>query len=167
MLRNYVISILACCVFAAACGNKTDVPVKTNAPANPVAPVKTDAPAKPGVPVEFSKACDVENNKKTVEISGYIDRGEGVTCGEMGGYWECLYRLKEKATDQKGISVAIVRGESANQAEGLPIADKDIKIHAPDSSIINTADKVKLTGEMSVSFNGSFCSMKVAKVEKQ
>ena len=167
MKRDYLISILACCVLAAACGNKTDVPVKTNAPASPVAPVKTDAPAKPGVPVEFSKACDVENRDKTVEVSGYIDRGEGVGCGEMGGYWECLYRLKEKATDQKGIGVSIVRGESANQAEGLPTADKDIKIHAADGSIINTADKVKLTGEMNVSFDGSYCSMKVTKIEKQ
>ena len=160
-MRNHVISIFACCIFAAACGSKTDAPLKPDAPA------KTVAPVKPGVPVEFSKACNTENDKKTVEISGYLDRGDGVSCGEMGGYSECLYRLKENPTDKKGIKVGIVQGDSANQAEKLPIADKDIKIHAADGSIINIADKVKLTGEMSISSDGSYCSMKVTKVEKQ
>jgi hypothetical protein len=167
--RNHLVAIFACCVFAAACGSKTDVPVETNAPApaKTVASVKTDAPAKPGVPVEFSKACNAENNNKTVEISGYLGRGDGVSCGEMGGYSECLYRLNENPTDKKGIKVGIVQGDSANQAEKLPIADKDIKIHAADGSIINIADKVKLTGEMSISSDGSYCSMKVTNVEKQ
>ena len=168
--RNHLVAIFACCVFAAACGSKTDVPVNTNAPVKTDAPTKTAAPntpVKPGVPVEFSKACNAENNNKTVEVSGYLGRGDGVSCGEMGGYSECLYRLNEKPTDKKGIKVGIVQGDSANQAEKLPIADKDIKIHAADGSIINIADKVKLTGEMSISSDGSYCSMKVTKVEKQ
>jgi hypothetical protein len=167
--RNHLVAIFACCVFAAACGSKPNVPVETNAPApaKTGASVKTDAPAKPGVPVEFSKACNAENNNKTVEISGYLGRGDGVSCGEMGGYSECLYRLNENPTDKKSIKVGIVQGDSANQAEKLPIADKDIKIHAGDGSIINIADKVKLTGEMSISSDGTYCSMKVTKVQKQ
>lgn len=165
-MRNRVIFIFACCIFAAACGSKTDAPLKTDAPAKTVAPVKADAPAKPGVPVEFSKACTAENNNKTVEVSGYVGRGNGVSCGEMGGYSQCLYRLNEKPADKDGIKVGIVQGDSANQAENLPIADKDIKLHAADGSIINIADKVKLTGEMSISPDGSYCSMKVTKVEK-
>jgi hypothetical protein len=172
-VRNHVISISACCVFAVACGSKTDVsvgtnaPAKTNTPATTAAPARTAPPAKPGVPVEFSKACDAENNNKTVEVSGYLGRGDGVSCGEMGGYSQCLYRLNEKPTDKKGIRVGIVQGASANQAESLPIADKDVKIHAADGQIINIADKLKLTGEMSISSDGSYCSMKVTKVEKQ
>jgi hypothetical protein len=167
--RNHLVAIFACCIFAAACGSKTDVPVATNAPtpAKTAASVKTNAPAKPGVPVEFSKACNAENNNKTVEISGYIGRGDGVSCGEMGGYSECLYRLNGTPADKKGIKVGIVQGGSANQAEQLPIADKDIKVHAADGSLINIADKVKLTGEMSISPDGTYCSMKVTKVEKQ
>jgi hypothetical protein len=165
--RNHLVAIFACCIFAAACGSKTDVPVETNAPApaKTVASVKTSAPAKPGVPVEFSKACNVENNNKTVEVSGYIGRGNGVSCGEMGGYSQCLYRLNGKPTDKDGIKVGIVQGDSANQAESLPIADKDIKLHGADGSILNIADKVKLTGEMSAS--SDYCSMKVTKIEKQ
>ena len=165
--RNHLVAIFVCCVFAAACGSKTDVPVATNAPApaKTVASVKADASAKPGVPVEFSKACNAENNNKTVEISGYVGRGNGVSCGEMGGYSQCLYRLNEKPTDRDGIKVGIVQGASANQAEDLPIADKDIKIHAADGSVINIANKVKLTGEMSIS--SDYCSMKVTKVGKQ
>jgi hypothetical protein len=167
--RSHLVAIFACCVFAAACGGKTDVsenantPAKTDAPKT-AAPAKT-APTKPGVPVEFSKACNAENNNKTVEVSGYLGRGNGVSCGEMGGYSQCLYRLNEKPTDKDGIKVGIVQGDSANQAENLPIADKDIKLHAADGSIINIADKVKLTGEMSIS--SDYCSMKVTKVEKQ
>jgi hypothetical protein len=166
--RNHLVAIFACCVFAAACGSKTDVPVETNAPASTktLTSAKKDAPAKPGVPVEFSKACNAENNNKTVEVSGYLGRGNGVSCGEMGGYSQCLYRLNEKPTDKDGIKVGIVQGDSANQAEQLPITDKDIKIHAADGSVINIADKVKLTGEMSISSDGSYCSMKVTKVEK-
>lgn len=171
-MRNHLIIIFACCVFAAACGSKTDVAVKTNvpenanAPAKTVTPVKTDTPAKPGVLVEFAKACSVENDKKTVEISGYLDRGDGVNCGEMGGYSQCLYRLKENPTDKKGIRAGIVQGDSANQAEKQPIDDKDIKIHAADGSIISFNSKVKVTGDMSISPDGSYCSMKVTKIEK-
>ncbi|HEV7743484.1 MAG TPA: hypothetical protein VGO56_00690 [Pyrinomonadaceae bacterium] len=166
-MRTHLVAIFACCVFVAACGSKSDVSVGTNAPAKTNAPVKRDAPAKSGVPVEFSKACNAENNNKTVEVKGYLGRGDGVSCGEMGGYSECLYRLNEIPIDKKGIKVGIVQGESANQAESLPIADKDMKIHAADGSLINIADKVKLTGEMSISADGSYCSMKASKIEKQ
>jgi hypothetical protein len=168
-MRKHLVAIFAFCLLAAACGSKTDVSENANAPAKTDTPktataVKT-APPKPGVPVEFAKACNVENNNKTVEVSGYIGRGNGVSCGEMGGYSQCLYRLNEKLTDKDGIKVGIVQGESANQAEQLPIADKDIKLHGADGSIINITDKVKLTGEMSAS--SDYCSMKVTKVEKQ
>jgi hypothetical protein len=170
--RNHLVAIFACCVLAVACGSKTDVPVKTDAPAKAEAPVKTDAPAKPGVLVEFSNACSAENDKKTVEISGYLDGDEGVFCSETvvgGGEYNCAYRLKEKPTDKKGIKANIKEGNSANQSEKLPAGyeRKDIKIHAGDGRIINIADKVKLTGEMSVESGGSVCSMKVTKVEKQ
>ncbi|HST51876.1 MAG TPA: hypothetical protein VLJ61_07685 [Pyrinomonadaceae bacterium] len=181
-MRNHVISIFACfifacCIFVAACGSKTDVPAGTNAPATTGTPATTAATAKPaapaesGVPVEFSKACSAENDKKTVEISGYLDGDEGVFCSETvvgGGEYNCQYRLKEKPADQKGIKANIKEGKSANQAEELSAGyeRKDIKIHAADGQIINIADKVKLTGEMSVSSDGSSCSMKVTKVEK-
>jgi len=169
-MRKHLVAIFAFCLLAAACSSKTDVSENANAPAKTAAPkaaapVKTDAPTKPGVPVEFSKACNAENNNKTVEVSGYVGRGNGVSCGEMGGYSQCLYRLNEKPTDKDGIKVGIVQGDLANQAEQLPIADKDIKLHAADGSIINIAAKVKLTGEMSIS--SDYCSMKVTKVEKQ
>jgi len=168
-MRKHLVAIFAFCIFAAACGSKTDVSENANAPAKTDAPktaasVKTDPP-KPGVPVEFAKACNVENNNKTVEVSGYIGRGNGVSCGEMGGYSQCLYRLNEKPTDKDGIKVGIVQGDLANQAEQLPIADKDIKLHAADGSVINIAAKIKLTGEMSAS--SDYCSMKVTKIEKQ
>jgi hypothetical protein len=42
-----------------------------------------------------------------------------------------------------------------------------IKLHAADGQLINLADKVMLTGEISISSDGSYCSMKVTKVEKQ
>jgi hypothetical protein len=77
------------------------------------------------------------------------------------------YRLKEKPTDKKGIKANIAQ-ETANQSEKPPAGyePKDIKIHAGEGGIINIADRVKLTSEMSISSDGSSFSMKVTKVEK-
>jgi hypothetical protein len=163
-MRNSVIAIFACCIFAAACGSKTDVAVKTDALA------KTVAPAKTVVPAEFSKACNAENDKKIIEISGYLSDDDGVECSEIGGGGEdCRYKLKENPTDKKGIKADIKQGSSANQVEKLPLGyeRKDIKIHASDGNIINLADKVKLTGEMSSAPGEGNCVMKATKIEKQ
>lgn len=143
----------------------------TNAPANTAAPAKTGVATGAGVPVEFSNACNAENDKKTVEISGYLDGDEGVFCSETvvgGGEYNCAYRLKGNPADKKGMKANIKEGSAANQAEKLPAGyeRKDIKIHTSDGQIINLADKVKLTGEMTVESGGSVCSLKVTKVER-
>ena len=169
-MRNHLIFICACCFFAAACGSKTNTAASTNAPANANALVKTDAP-KTAVAVEVANACSVENDKKIVEISGYLDGDEGVPCMEINagaGDYNCAYRLKGNSADKKGMKANIAQGTSANQAEKLSpgYTRKDIKIHAADGQIINVADKAKLTGVMTVESGGSVCSLKVTKVEK-
>ena len=144
-MKNYLIltAIFACCVFV-ACSSKT------------------------GVPVEFSKACSPDNQKKYVEVAGYLDDDGSLYCSNVGGRMNCGFTFKEKPTDAKGFGADIEQGSSANEVEKLSSGYKreDIKIHASDGSIINLADRVKLTGEMNLAPDGSVCFMEVTKIEK-
>lgn len=38
-----------------------------------------------GVPVEHAKACDAENDGKTVEVSGFLNDKGGLYCSNTGG----------------------------------------------------------------------------------
>ena len=122
-----------------------------------------------GEPVEFSKACDVANEKKVVEISGFlVDKG-GVFCSNIGGgRLECGFTLTEKLGDDKGFKAEIAQGSSANSVEELPRGFKkeDIKIRDNGGNIISPSDKVKLTGKMSVGPGGVPCFMQVDKIER-
>lgn len=82
---------------------------------------------------------------------------------------ECGLDLKETPAGDKKLRVEIEQGSSANTIEELPRGYKteDIKIRDNAGNIINmAADKVKLTGEMSIAPDGSVCFMKVTKIEK-
>lgn len=121
-----------------------------------------------GVPVEFANACSPENEKKYVETSGFLDSGGGVYCSNRSGRMECSFNLKESPDGEKKISAYIERGSSANTVEELKSGFKreDIKIHDNGGSVINLAEKVKLTGEMNVTPDGKVCYINVTKIEK-
>ncbi|HLA95905.1 MAG TPA: hypothetical protein VK612_09305, partial [Pyrinomonadaceae bacterium] len=102
-----------------------------------------------GTPVEFAKACDIENEKKTIEVSGFLDDKGSLFCSNIGGgNVKCGFRLMENKGDEKTIGADIEQGSSANNVEKLGSGYKkeDIKVRDNGGNIINMADKVKLTG---------------------
>jgi hypothetical protein len=131
--------------------------------------VFTSACNKTGVPVEFSKACSIENEKKYIEVSGFLDDKGGVFCSNIGGgNVKCGFKLLENPGSEKSIGADIEEGTWANNVEKLGSGYKkeDIKIHDNGGNIINLADKVKLTGEMNVTPDLKVCFLKVTKIEK-
>jgi hypothetical protein len=128
-----------------------------------------------GTPVEYARACDTENEKKYIEVSGYLDDKGGVFCSNTGGGpVRCGFKLLESPGAEKGFSADIEQGSWANNVEKLQSGYKkeDIKIHDNSGNIINTADKVKLVGKMNVAKNASnpeydVCYLTVTKIEKQ
>ena len=126
------------------------------------------SPSEPAIPVEFSKACAINNEKKVVEIGGYLNTGRSVYCSNRGGRMECAYRLTEMQGTEKSISADIEQGTSANQAEKLKSGYKreDIKIRDHSGNTIDLAKKVRLTGKMSVTPDLSVCLVQVTKIEQ-
>lgn len=122
-----------------------------------------------GVPTEFGKACAIENEKKYIEVSGFLaDRG-GVFCSNIGGgRLECGFDLKETADGDKKLRVEIEQGTGANTVEKLESGYKkeDIKIRDNAGSVISPGDKVRLTGKMSISPDGIVCFMQVSRIER-
>jgi hypothetical protein len=124
---------------------------------------------KKGVPVEFSNACNPANEKKYVEIAGFLDDGVGVFCSNIGGgRMECSFTLKENSSNEKGINVYLEEGSSSNEVEKLEknYKKENIKIRANDGSLVRLEQRVKLTGEMNVTPDASTCFLKVTKIEK-
>lgn len=122
-----------------------------------------------GEPVEFAKACDEANEKKVVELNGFLRDKGGVFCSNIGGgRLECGFTLTDKPGDETGVKADIEQGTGANTVEKLPSGFKkeDIKIHDNNGDIIALSDKVKLTGKMSVGPGGKPCFMQVTKIEK-
>jgi hypothetical protein len=121
-----------------------------------------------GVPVDFANACTMENEKKYIETSGFLDSGGGVYCSNRSGRMECSFNFKESPTGEKKISAYIERGSSANTVEELKSGFKreDIKIRDNGGNVVNLDEKVKLTGEMNVTPDGKVCYINVTKIEK-
>jgi hypothetical protein len=124
--------------------------------------------SKTAVPIEFSKACSQENEKKYLEISGFLDDKGGVFCSNIGGRMDCGFTFLEKPGDAKGIKADIEQGSGANTVDKLERGYKkeDIKIRDNSGNVINMAEKVKITGEMNVTPDGSLCFVEVDKITK-
>jgi hypothetical protein len=123
---------------------------------------------KTGTPVEFSQACNIENEKKYLEVSGFLDDKGSVYCSNRSGRMECSFKLKENPTGEKTIGAEIEVGTAANTVEELKknFKREDIKIRDNNGNIISLTDKVKLTGQMSITPDGKVCFMTVTKIEK-
>lgn len=125
---------------------------------------------KPGTPVEFSKACSPENDGKNIETSGFLSDDGHVFCSNIGGgSVKCGFSFKANPGDAKDMGADITVGSGANSVEELSKSYKsaDIKIRDNNSNVINLADKVKLTGKLSVVPGSERCFMTVTKIEKQ
>jgi hypothetical protein len=121
-----------------------------------------------GVPTEFAKACSPENEKKYLEVSGFLDDKGGIFCSNRSGRMECSFNLRETPTGEKKLSAYIQTGTSANSAEQLPkgYSREDLKIRDNAGNIINLADKVKITGELNTTSDPNVCFIDVTKIEK-
>jgi hypothetical protein len=126
------------------------------------------SPSEPGVPMEFSKACAVENDKKVVEMSGFLSASVTVFCSNRSGRMECAYKFTETPGAEKSISADIEQGSGSNSAEKLKSGFKreDIKIRDHAGNLINLAERVRLTGKLSVSPDLRACFMKVAMIQR-
>lgn len=124
----------------------------------------------PGTPVEYAKACAPENDKKNIEISGFLSPRRTVYCSNTGGGpVRCGVNLLEAPDSAKdNLSADLVRGTDANNIEEVKGSFKkeDIKIHDDNGNIVNLNDKVKVTGVLNKIPNADQCFLTVSKIEK-
>lgn len=121
---------------------------------------------EPGTPVEFSKACAQENEKKIIEVSGFLSAGVSVFCSNHGGRMECGFTLGETADARKGFSAYIEQGSGANTVDRLKSGYRreDVKIRDSAGNAINLAEKVRLTGKMNVA--PDVCFLQVTRIDR-
>ncbi len=127
----------------------------------------------PGTPVEYSNACNPENNRKYIEVSGILDTKGGVFCSNTSGPLECGFKLLQNAGDDKGISSDITVGTWSNNVEKPESGFKreDVKIRDNNGEFVKLGEKVKLTGEITAvedktASDGKVCYLKVSKIER-
>lgn len=125
-----------------------------------------------GVPVEHANACNAENDKKVIEVSGFLEPRSFMYCSNRGGRMECGFDLKDALGSDKIVRVDLEEGTSANMVEKLEKGFKreDVKIHDNTGAVIALTDKVRVTGKISIvpPFGNAegVCFMQVSKIEK-
>ena len=124
--------------------------------------------AKQAETIDFANACKLENEKKYVQVSGYLTDGGSIYCSNTGGRMECGFDLTETPDAKKGVRVDISQGSGSNSVEKFESSYKkeDIKIHDNSGGPVKLGEKVKVTGTMNVIPDGSFCFVTVDKIEK-
>ena len=128
---------------------------------------------KTGTPTEYGKACDPANDKKVLEVAGFIDDGGSLFCSNTGGGpVRCGFKLRQNAGDKQGFSVDIETGTSANTVEKPAGSYKreDLKVRDNSGNVINFADKYRVTGTMHYAKGSGtspdVCYVTVSKIEK-
>ena len=121
-----------------------------------------------GIPVEYSQTCNLENNDKVLEVSGYLKDEGSVYCSNTSGRYECGFNLIGEDKNAKGFTVNIQVGSSSNSVEKLEsgYSQKDIKIHDDRGDIVNLEQKVTITGKITtVKDPDEVCYLKVNRIE--
>ena len=126
-----------------------------------------------GIPTEFANACNPDNEKKVLEVSGILQQRGSVFCSNTGGRMECGFDLLEAPGSDKKFSADIEQGSGANTVDKLERGYKkeDVKIRDnAGNPVVLGSDKVKVTGKMSVvapvGNAQGVCFMQVEKIEK-
>ncbi len=144
------------------------------------------------VPVEFSKACELQNDGKYLEVTGYLDNIGDLYCsGKQGGNMTCPLSFKKDLNIEIDINKSITNelnpaeifstnvllGDSANslkKKEYKNFKKEDMEFIGNDNSIISIKDKVKITGKVRVMSDTNIdkkpyisCIVYVDKIEKQ
>ncbi len=125
-----------------------------------------------GTPVEYADACNPENNKKYIQVSGFLDEKGGIFCSNTSGPLECGFKLYNAPGDEKYISSDITVGSWSNNVEKPErnYSRDDIKIRDNKGEFVKLGEKVKLTGEITAvadktAKDGVVCYLKVGKIE--
>ncbi len=145
------------------------------------------------VPVEFAKACELQNDGKYLEVTGYLDNVGDLGCsGKQGGNMTCSLFFKKDANididTNKIISydlnpsevfpTYVLLSDSANslkKKEYAHFSKEQMEFITNDNSTITLKDKVKITGKARVwndptikdAAKSLSCSITVDKIEKQ
>ncbi len=144
------------------------------------------------IPVEFSKACELQNDGKYLEVKGYLDNIGDLNCsGKQGGDMRCPLNFKKdedtyidinkKIKNEEDPSatflISVLLGDSANSLKKKEYAHfkkEDMEFIGADNSIITLKNKVKITGKARVMNSTNIdkkpyisCLMYVDKIEKQ
>jgi hypothetical protein len=121
------------------------------------------------VQIDIKDICSPDNEKKYVTTSGFLDDKGGVFCSNIGsGRMNCGFAVLANAGGDKVFSADIEQGSGSSEVEKMEKSYKkeDIKIHDDKGAVIALSDKVKLTGEMSITPDRSVCFMTVDKIER-
>jgi hypothetical protein len=126
-----------------------------------------------GEPVEFSKACDLANDGKYLQVTGVLSPRSSVYCSNRGGRMECGMDLLEAAGSQNKMSADIEVGSGANTMDEIPKGFKkeDLKVRDNAGNPLGLgSDTAKFTGKMLIApgaaGNPGVCLMQVYKIEK-
>jgi hypothetical protein len=125
-----------------------------------------------GVPVDHASACSTENDKKVVEVTGYLEPRAFMYCSNRGGRMECGFDLKDTPESDKIVRVDLEEGTSANMVEKLEKGFKkeDVKIHDNTGAVIRLSNKVRATGKISIvppaGNSEGVCFMQVTRIER-
>lgn len=124
------------------------------------------------VEAHLLEACSPSNGGKDVATSGYLDdkSAYGLLCSNPGAAERpsCQYYVLEKPGGETVFAAFIDKGFGKNQAEepAAGYSKEDLKIRDDKGSVIAFSDRVKLTGRISVTPEGRFCSMLVDRIER-
>lgn len=129
---------------------------------------------KTGTPTEYASACSEANDKKVIEVPGFLDDKGSLFCSNTGGGpVRCGFKLLQNAGDPKGFSADVEVGTWANNVEKITGSYKreDIKIHDNSGNLVNLAEKYRVTGTLHFAKDptgkgADVCYMYVTKIEK-
>ena len=126
-----------------------------------------------GTPTEFANACNVDHDKKTLEVAGFLRAPTSFYCSNRAGRMECPFDFVEAFSSEKKITADIATGSGANTVDEIPKGFKkeDLKIRDnAGAPVVLGTDKVKLTGKMMIApaapGGQGVCLMQVYKIEK-
>ena len=125
--------------------------------------------SKTAVPVEIGQVCTPDNEKKYIVTEGYLSDRGSIFCSNIGGgSVKCGLDVIAATNGTKIFGADVVQGSGADEIEKLESGYKsgDVKVHDNAGNIIKFSDKLKLTGQMSITPDLSVCFMTVDKIEK-
>lgn len=122
-----------------------------------------------GTPVEYANVCNQANDKKMVEVVGFLDNNGSAVCSNTSGPMTCPISFKDKLETKEYFNADIWLGNKASEVEN--VEGKGLRIRDNKGEFIERTDKVKLTGEVTAYSNPTgdpkyACYISTYKIEK-